>query len=421
MLNRFRTLPATAMAAVLGVALLSTSGVADAREKREKSAKSSQASKGKALSPSRGFQPVLKKMTDAGAAKDGAALAAALAEAANLATTPDDQYLIGFYRLQSGIIAGDQAQQSAGLDAMLATDLTPAEQVAAYNFFSGQFAYQAKDYNKAIQRFEAAQAAGSTESVLPVLLMDSYLSAGQLEKGWEIAQAGIAQARAAGQRPGDDLYVRPAQAFQKANRTNDVIDVLTMRVEDYNTPVAWRNLLQIMLRESSSDKQLNLDILRLMRATNSMTDRVEYSEYAALGIDTGMPSEVVSVIQEGKAKNIIPAKDQFFDGILETQIPRAREDAKAVNADAAKPATLANPRAALGTADALVAAGEIAKAIPLYQAAAASNPVAQYRLGVAQIRAGQKDAGVATLANAPADRQRLAKLWAIHAKAAPAN
>lgn len=417
MLNRFRTLPATAMAAVLGVALLSTSGVAAAREKPAKS----QATKAKALSPSRGFQPALKKITEAATAKDAAALTAALTDGQATATSPDDQYLLGFYRLQLGIIAGDQASQSAGLDAMLATDLTPAESLPAYNFFSGQFAYQAKDYNKAIQRFEAAKLAGSTETAMPALLMDSYLSAGQLEKGWEIAKEGIAAARAAGQRPGDDLYVRPAQAFQRANRTNDVIEVLTMRVEDYNTPVAWKNLLQIMLRESSGDKQLNLDILRLMRTTGSLTDRVEYSEYAALGIDTGMPSEVVSVIQEGKAKNVIPAKDSFFDGILETQIPRAREDAKAVSADAAKPATLANPRAALGTADALVAAGEVAKAIPLYQAAAASNPIAQYRLGVAQILAGQKDAGAESLAKAGADRQRLAKLWTIHAKAAPAS
>lgn len=420
MFNRFRMLPATAMAAVLGVALISTSGVAAAREKPAKNAKS-QAAKGKQLSPSRGFQPALKKMTDAANAKDGAALAAALTEGQSSATTADDQYLVGFYRLQSGIISNDQSQQAAGLDAMLATDMTPAESLAAYNFFSGQFAYQAKDYNKAIQRFEAAKAAGSNESVMPALLMDSYLNAGQLDKGWEIAQQSIMAQRAAGQRPADDLYVRPAQAFQKADRGDELLNVLSMRVEDYNTPVAWRNLLQIMLRESGGDKQLNLDILRLMRATNSMTDRQEYSEYAALGIDTGMPSEVVAVIQEGKAKNIIPAKDSFFDGILETQIPRAREDAKAVSADAAKPATLANPRAALGTADALVASREYAKAIPLYEAAAASNPVAQYRLGVAQILAGQKDAASANLAKAPADRQRLAKLWEIHSKAAPAS
>lgn len=414
MLNRFRKLPATAMAAALGVALLTTAGTAQAQGR----AKKEQAAKGKQLSPSREFQPALKKMTDAAGAKDAATLAAALTEGAAAATTPDDQYLVGFYRLQAGIISNDQAQQGAGLDAMLSTDLTPAESLAAYNFFSGQFAYQAKDYAKAVQRFEAAQAAGSTESVLPALLMDSHINAGNVDKGWELAKASIAQARAAGQLPSDELYVRPAQAFQKANRNNELLEVLSMRVEDYNTPVAWRNLLMIMLRDAGGDKQVNLDILRLMRATDSMTDRAEYSEYTALAIETGLPSEVVAVINQGKSKGVIPANDSHFDSILETQIPRAREDARAVSADAAKPATLANPRAAVGTADALVSAGEYAKSIPLYQAAANSgDSTALYRLGVAQVQAGQTPAAVDTLGKITGDRARLAKLWIVHAQA----
>lgn len=412
MLTRFRKLPATAMAAVMGVALLTTAGAVEAREKPKKET----AAKGKQLSPSRGFQPALKKMTDAAAAKDAATLQAALTEGDAAATSPDDQYLVGFYRLQAGILSSDQALQAAGLDAMLNTGLTPPESVAPYNFFSGQFAYQAKDYAKAVQRFEAAQAAGSTETVLPALLMDSYLNAGDLDKGWAAAKASITAQRAAGQRPSDELYVRPAQAFQKANRNNELLEVLSMRVEDYNTPVAWRNLLFMMLRDAGTDKQLNLDILRLMRATNAMTERAEYSEYTALAIETGMPGEVVSVIQQGKTKGVIPAKDTHFDGILESQVPRARDDAKAVLADAARPATLSNPRAALGTADALVAQGEFAKAIPLYQAAATSGDgVAQYRLGVAQILAGQSPAE--SFSKVGADRQRLAQLWTVHAKA----
>ncbi len=419
MLNRFRTLPATAMAAVLGLALVAVPGAADAREKPKKE----QAAKGKQLSPSRGFQPMLKKLGDAQNAKDAAALQAALAEAAGAATTPDDKYLLGFYRLQQGILGSDQAVQGQGLDEMLATDLTPPESVAAYNFFSGQFAYQAKDFAKAVTRFEAAQAAGSTEAVLPALLMDSYLNSGNLDKGWEIAKSSIAAQRAAGQQPSDELYVRPAQAFQKANRTPELLDVLSMRVEDYNQPTAWRNLLFIMLRDAGGDKTLNLDILRLMRQAKAMTERAEYSEYAALGVEAAMPGEVVAVIQQGKASGAIPAKDAYFDDILESQIPRARDDAKAVLADAAKPATLSNPRAALGTADALVAMGEYAKAIPLYQAVATSgNPVGQYRLGVTQLLAGQADAGAATLGQVTTGpRARLAKLWVAQNKAKAAS
>jgi predicted Zn-dependent protease len=421
MFTRFRSMPATAMAAVLGCALMATATPA-AAQKKEKP-KKEEAAKGKQLTASKGFAPALKKMTDANSAKDAAALQAALTEAQASASTPDDKYLVGFYQLQLGILGKDQALQGQGLDVMLESGLTPAENIGVYNFYSGNFAYGAKNYTKAIQRLEAAKAAGSTESALAPMLMDSYLNAGQIDKGWEIAQAGIASARAAGTKPSEELFVRPAQAFQKANRTNEMLDVLTMRVQDYPTPATWRNTLYILLQQSGGDKELNLDILRLMRATNSMTQRPEYLEYAGLATEAGYPGEVVALIKHGQDSGAIPKTDAHFGGILESQTPRATADAAAVAADATKPATLTNPKAARATADALVGNGDAAKAIPLYQAALAASPtdaVIQYRLGVAQALAGQSDAAVASFAKVLGNRQRLAQLWTVRAKAGAA-
>lgn len=423
MFKRFRTMPATAMAAVLGCALMTTAAVpAAAKEKPKKE----EASKGATMSPSKGFGPALKKMMDATKIKDGAALQAAVTEAQASASTPDDQYLLAFYKLQLGIIVKDQAIQSQALDAMLDTGLTPPENQATYNFFSGNFAYGAKDYAKAVKRLEAARAAGSTEAVLPVLLMDSYLNTGQIDQGVATAKGAIEASRAAGQRPSEELYVRPARALQAANRMDDMLDVLALRLQDYGTAPTWRNTLYILLQRVGGDKDLNLDILRLMRATNSMTERPEYLEYAALATEAGYPGEVVSLIKFGEANGVIPKNDARFGPILESQGPRAVTDAAALATDAAKPATLSNPKAARSTADALVGNGDYAKAIPLYQAALTAGGGADnttlYRLGVAQALAGQSDAALASFAKVQGNRLRLAQLWAIHvkAKAAPA-
>lgn len=78
MFTRFRSMPATAMAAVLGCALMATATPA-AAQKKEKPKKEEEA-KGKGLSASKGFGPALKKMTDATTAKDAATLQAALTE-----------------------------------------------------------------------------------------------------------------------------------------------------------------------------------------------------------------------------------------------------------------------------------------------------------------------------------------------------
>ncbi len=427
MFTRFRSMPATAMAAVLGCALMTMPAAAQDAPKKEKpkkeKPKKEEAAKGGGIAVSQGFIPAAKKMEDAGKAKDPVAMQAALAEGQASATTPDDKYLYGFYQLQLGILNKDQALQSQGLDAMLETGKTPAESIGVYNFYSGNFAYGAKNYPKAIQRLEAAKAAGSTEAPLAPMLMDSYLNGGQIDKGWEIAKAGIDTARAAGTKPSEELYVRPAQAFQKANRTNEMLDVLTMRVQDYPTPATWRNTLYIVLQQAAGDKELNLDVLRLMRATNSMTQRPEYLEYAGLAVEAGYPGEVVSLIKYGQNNGGIPKSDAHFGSILTSQEPRAATDAAAVAADASKDATLKNPKAARATGDALVGNGQPAKAIPLYEAALAATPgdsVIQYRLGVAQALAGQKDAAIASFAKVQGSRQRLAQLWTVHAKAGAA-
>ncbi|MBU7590784.1 MAG: tetratricopeptide repeat protein [Sphingopyxis terrae] len=417
MFKRFRQTSATAVAAVLGCALI-VAAPAAAKEKPKKE----EEQKGAQLKPSKEFSPALKKLTEAAKAKDMAALEAALAEGQASATSPDDKYLVSFYELQLGIGKSDKAIQGKALDGMLESGLTPPESLAAYNFFSGNFAYGDKDYAKAVKRLEAAKAAGSTEQGLPVLLMDSYLKLNQVDQGLAVAKEAIAAARAAGRVPSEELYVRPAGALQAAKRNGELLDMLAMRLEDYPQPVIWRNTLFILLQQEASDKVMNLDTFRLMRATKSMTQRPEYLEYAALATEAGYPSEAVAVIKEGQAANVIQTSDERFNTILESQEPRAKADAVALKADAAKAATAANPKLARQTADGLVGIGDYATAISLYEkAAAGGDPLAQYRLGVAQALAGQKDAAIASFAKVQGDRARLANLWTIHLSAkAPA-
>lgn len=417
MFKRFRQTSATAVAAVLGCALI-VAAPAAAKEKPKKE----EEQKGAQLKPSKEFSPALKKLTEAAKAKDMAALEAALAEGQASATSPDDKYLVSFYELQLGIGKSDKAIQGKALDGMLESGLTPPESLAAYNFFSGNFAYGDKDYAKAVKRLEAAKAAGSTEQGLPVLLMDSYLKLNQVDQGLAVAKEAIAAARAAGRVPSEELYVRPAGALQAAKRNGELLDMLAMRLEDYPQPVIWRNTLFILLQQEASDKVMNLDTFRLMRATKSMTQRPEYLEYAALATEAGYPSEAVAVIKEGQAANVIQTSDERFNTILESQEPRAKADAVALKADAAKPATAANPKLARQTADGLVGIGDYATAISLYEkAAAGGDALAQYRLGVAQALAGQKDAAIASFAKVQGDRARLANLWTIHLSAkAPA-
>lgn len=418
----------SALALALGAVAMTASPAVAQKKKKEKEAEAAAAA-ASTISPSKEYLPEARKVQAAYTAKDAAALEAALAAADAFATTPQDKYLQSQFRLQLGLLKSDQTLQASALDGMIDSGLAPTTEAGRFNFFSGQFAYSKKDYAKAAARFAAAKAAGHRDANLDLLLMDSYLQSGRLDDGLAVARAAVLAERAAGKRPSDDYYARSAKALQAAGRRDDLLAVLTMRVEDYPQPDIWRNTLFIAMQ--GADKDTTLDILRLMRSAGAMTGRAEVQEYAALATEGGLPGEVLAVIDEARAKGIVPAKDAKFDEIYAAQKARTVGDKAALDRDAALGAALPNARRARSTADALFGYGDYAKAAAVYQVALdkgdAQPDLVLLRLGVAQHMSGNHDAAKGTLAKVTGPRQRLASLWLVNiankqaAAAAPAT
>jgi hypothetical protein len=421
---RFNPLVSRSAAAVLIGALAITATPAAAQRKKKEAPAAATAPAAPAITPSKAYLPEARKVQAALVAKDAAALEAALTAADAVATTTEDKYLQAQFRLQLGLLKSDTAIQGAALDAMIDSGILPVADAARFNFFSGQFAYNAKDYAKVVRRLTAAKAAGSTDAGLPLLLMDSHLKQGQVDEGLAIARAAIAAQRAAGTRPSDEFFVRTAQALQKAGRREDLLDILGMRVRDYPQPAIWRNTLFIHMQ--GADKDLTIDTLRLMKHVGAMTERNEVQEYAALATEGGLPGEVLRVIDDARARNIIPAKDAKFDELYASQKARTAGDKAALDADAAKGMALPTARRARSTADALFGYGDYAKAAALYQVALdkgdTETDLTTMRLGVAQYLSGNAEGAKTTLAKVGGTRKRLANLWLtdIANKAAPA-
>ena len=406
----------SALALTLGAAAMTASPVVAQKKKKEKEAEAAAAAAAaSAISPSKDYLPEARKVQAAYNAKDAVALEAALVAADAVATTPQDKYLQSQFRLQLGLLKSDQTLQASALDGMIDSGLAPATEAGRFNFFSGQFAYNKKDYAKAATRFAAAKAAGHIDPNLDLLLMDSYLQSGRLDDGLAVARAAVIAERAAGKPPLEEYYVRSAKALQTAGRREELLDVLTMRVQDYPKPEIWRNTLFIAMQ--GADKDTTLDILRLMRSVGAMTARAEVQEYAALATEGGLPGEVLAVIDEARAKGVVPAKDARFDEIYASQKARTVGDKAALDADATKGAALPTARRARSTADALFGYGDYTRAAALYQVALdKGDPEADLvmlRLGVSQHLGGNREAAKATLAKVNGPRKRLASLWLI--------
>lgn len=400
------------MLVMTSIALAASPVMAKDKKKKDEAA----APAAPTITPSKGYFPEAKKVQTAFQAKDAAALEAALNAADALATTPQDKYLQAQYRLQLGLMKSDQSIQAAALDAMIDSGIMPAVDAARFNFFSGRFAYSQKNYAKVISRMLAAKAAGSKEQDIQLILADSYLRTDQIDLGVAAAKEGIAAIRATGARPVDDYYVRPAQALQKAGRRAELLDILTMRLQDYPQPAVWRNTLFILIQ--GADKDLTLDTLRLMRYVKALNEKGEVLEYAALATEGGLPGEVLAVIDEARERKVVPEKDARFDEIYAAQKARTVADRPALAVDAAKGAALPSARRARSTGDALFAYGDYAKAAELYQIALDKGDteadVSRLRLGISQYLAGDVAAAKTSLAAVGAARKNLADLWLVH-------
>ncbi|NJS13637.1 MAG: hypothetical protein HC788_02235 [Sphingopyxis sp.] len=189
-------------------------GLAQKKDKK-KDKEAAAAPAAPAITPSKGYLPEAKKVQAAYQAKDPVALEAALAAADAVATTPQDKFLQSQFRLQLGLLKKDQTLQASALDGMLDSGLTPAADVARFNYFSGQFAFNQKDYAKAITRLLAAQAAGAKDANIPELLVVSYLQTNQPEKVLETANTAIAAQRGAARAPRTYFTHRPRRSCKR--------------------------------------------------------------------------------------------------------------------------------------------------------------------------------------------------------------
>ncbi len=105
---------------------------------------------------------------------DFAAAKASIAEAEGLAKTPDDKYQIAATKLNLSITSKDAALQSQALGQMLDSGLTPADKVGQFSAVAADAELQAKNYDAAIARAQAAIQAGYKPEQVNVTLAQAY-------------------------------------------------------------------------------------------------------------------------------------------------------------------------------------------------------------------------------------------------------
>ena len=364
-------------------------------------------------------RPFLVAAQDASAKKDFAGVLVQVDKAEPLAATPYEKFLVGQFRAIAAQSLKDTPNMVRGLDEAVDSGYSSPSS-ATFALISGQTAYSAGDYAKAIDRFTKAQSFGSTEPSLPSFIADCYFKTKRTPEGLAIVDKSY-QADQAAKRitPQDDL-ARAAQAALDAKLPKDEIIWLSRLVTNYPTATNWHDLLAIYRDGHTLSPQGILDLYRLMKVTKSFKSPAEIEEYAITALDKrGLPGEAKSAMEDAIAAGDIAKPSPSMTEIKNVATAKSGPDRASLAAAEKQAAVAANGRVAKGTADAYFGYKEYAKAIELYKLALAKGGIEprliNMGLGESYALSGDKANAITAFNSVTGEAADLASFWVLWA------
>lgn len=347
-------------------------------------------------------------------ANDYASVPAKAQAALALAKTNEDRYAIAQLQLKAAVTAKDDAGAAAAIDGIAASQYLAADKVAGLYSAIGVNFYNAKKFDDAASAFQKA-ATLTPQSAKPVtLLAEARRAQGRGAEASAALQKAMQLARAAGQKPEEELF-RSAVSLAYDAKSPTAVDIGRQWVAAYPSPSSWRNSIAIFRNLSHPDVEGTVDLMRLMSATAALTAPSDYELYATAAAEQGNYVEAQAALDKGLAAKVIdPASPPFKDLIAGLKKkPMATE---ADLAEALKSAPAAS--ALIGIGDRYYALGNYAKAAATYQSALAKpgvdTNVANLHIGMALARAGDKAGAAAALGKVGGSLAEVAKFWSLY-------
>ncbi|MCW3849206.1 tetratricopeptide repeat protein [Sphingomonas sp. LB-2] len=343
----------------------------------------------------------------------------ALAQAEAVAKNDDEKYFAAFLRLRIEVRKQNREGIIKAADALIANPKTPQGHLPEYYFVRAQATFYSGKRADALPFLLKARELGRNDIDLPFMLAQIYGDAGKTDEAVTEMSRAIDLVKASGKTPEQNWYEWAfSRVYKSGDRTASAVWMMRI-VKDFPTLANWHRMIALY-RESANvakvelGKREKMDLFRMMRATGALADQADYFNYAKAAIESGLPWEAVSVIDEGRKAGKVPANDADFarmytgaqtairtDTPLETQLAQAKDGKET---------------ALVG--DAFLSSGNYARALAVYDQALAkggadANAINLHR-GVALVGLGRKEearAAFALVSGTPLGD--IAKLWTV--------
>jgi tetratricopeptide (TPR) repeat protein len=329
--------------------------------------------------------------------------------------TPDDRNAAGNLILILGNKLKDSQLQRQGLELMVASGKTDPAQLGQFQFFIGSLAYDAKDWAAARTALQAAVAAGYTQDDPEPMIAETYFGEGQSAQGLAFLKALADKRVAAGQQIPDSWLTRALQIAYQARLADQAIEWSARLVAQSPNQTNWQRALQVVNSLHELDPQSQLDLLRLMLATNAMSERAEFVSYIEAADPRVMSNEVAKVLAAGLQAGVFNTSEEYYGEIKRIVDQRAPEDRRDAPGLATEARSAANGAAAQNAGDVFLSLGSWAEAEEMYamalQKGVPDRDRALTRLGIAQAQQGKKAEAKATFGQVGGARVPVARMW----------
>ncbi|MFZ9873386.1 MAG: tetratricopeptide repeat protein [Steroidobacteraceae bacterium] len=337
--------------------------------------------------------------------------------------TPYDNYVINDILGFCALRANDNALAISAWAKVVDSEFADPARSASLRKGLLQLSYQAKDYVGAVAYGQRLIDLGTADEAVYLLTIQSFYLQNDFKASEKLAADYVASMEAAGKAPPDMALQLYASACIKQDDDACTLRALEKQARYFPKKETWPNLTLLMFRSGGDTNTLN--VFRLSREMGGMIRGEEYTEMAQLALEKGLPGEAQSVIEEGKAKNIFTNKSNLdlATRLLGTAKAQAAADKPTLLAQDKEAAGRKNGEVDARIALAFLGYGDFERSVVAYERGLAKGNIrnpeeARLNLGIAQLKAGNKEAAAATFAAVKGDEtlQRIARLWALQTR-----
>lgn len=338
--------------------------------------------------------------------------------------TDADRKVTGNYLLTVGQKVSDNQMQLRGLELILESGLAPSDKIGVYNYYVAQLAFNEKDYELVRNSLNAAVAAGYVDNDdaprndPEFLIVQSYMEENRPADAVAYVGSLVEAAQAGGKPVADPVLRTGLQAAINNNFVAEANKLSLQLIKDSPSEPNWMAALQVYATTHDLDAQAQLDLYRLMRLNNVMSQKAEFVRYIEAADPRVMGNEVLALLADASQSGILPSSDPYHKEVKSIAAVRAPLDRRDIEATV-RDGRGGNARVAFSTGDVLYSLDDFARAEEFYRLAldkGYDRDMTLTRIGIAQTRKGDYSGAVETFGKVQGDRSGIAALWSVYAQ-----